>query len=67
MLILVVHTHRYGTDYYQFKSETYTQDKVEEFLPLVIKQFNIEYEEDRDDENLELTIIDESDIPTIEI
>jgi len=34
---------------------------------LVIEKFNIDYEEDRDDENLELTIVDESDIPTIEI
>lgn len=65
--ILVTHTHRYGTNTYLFVSESFSKEKAEEFKPLVIDKFNIDYEEDRDDENLEFTHLEMSDIPNIEL
>jgi len=65
--ILVTHTHRYGTDTYLFVSESFSKEKSAEFKPLVIDKFNIDYEEDRDDENLQFSILDKKDIPNIEL
>lgn len=68
-LIKVIHSHRHGTDTYIFKSKTYSEKKHEEFVDLAIKAFDIDFEENRIDEDIELQVVATStkEIKSIEV
>ena len=61
--IIVTHSHRFGITTLCFKSKNFSEDNIEEHIPLIVKSLEIDF--DPETETLDFNVLPDKDIVVI--